>query len=198
MRNLVKINFYRFFISLSISIFLYLIMPSNVCAISSDQIQSNSQLRTQNRFIKNLMAVGITFKQSGNNIDITIDEQKTLNAFPILESQGIVSKQDVEASIKAPLSVSVVLVGVSSSIRILNNFFKNNNSLEKIHINGYVIPLNRKSKKSCYSFEYDRNAFNKLNLNILTPRHFVNSTIGFVFSDWCTGKFNDEASKLNN
>lgn len=180
--------------------FLYLFVPVSFYlgfSAKSFAISDNKSI-VQNKLITNLSTIGVTYKRESNNIDILIDQEKSLNSLPILEEQGIISKMDTQVVNKAPLSISAVIIGVSSTLRILNDVFMNTPSLTKIHVNAYVIPIGSASNQLCYSFDYDREAFNKLNLNIVTPRQFVRDTLGFVFSKWCQVKIYAEGKKFSN
>lgn len=150
----------------------------------------------QEQQIMSMEKIGITFTQTGSNIDIIIDEQKTLNALPKLISKGILSMLDAKVVNTAPLSISIIIVGISSTLNILNSAFQNNNNLNTVHVNGYVIPLGATNKQPCYSFDYDRNKFMMLNLEILKTRDFVANTPGFTFSNWCSTNLTNEADQL--
>lgn len=177
--------------------FIILIMLTNsLYATTNYDTQIDDPLGPLNRFKHKFEKIGITYTRMGESIAIIIDEKKTLGALPILTSEGIVSKLDVEAVNISPLSISVVIAGISSTITILNSVFERNEHLDKVHVIGYVIPIGQTTKNPCYSFDYDRNKFRMLDLAILTPRIFISTTPNFTFSDWCKQNLDKEPINL--
>lgn len=177
-------------------VFISLIFNNLLFAKTNSQTQVDDPFGSLNQFKSKFEKIGITYKKMGNNIEITTDEQKTLNALPTLVSEGVVSDLDAKVVNKAPLSVSVVIAGISSTLTILNSVFLRDEHLDKVHVDGYVIPIGQTNRSPCYSFDYDRTKFMALDLDILTPRKFLNITPGFAFSDWCKKNIDDEAANL--
>lgn len=176
---------------------LLMMLPNYILsATTSDLSQLENPFGSIDQFNKHLAQIGITYTLTNDNVEIIVDQTKALNSLPLLISRGLVSRLDSEYVNVAPFSVSVVLVGVSSTINILNSIFERNEP-DKLHVDAYLIPIGAKIKKLCYTFDYDREKFEILDLGILTPRVFVKSTPQFAFSDWCKTNLDNEAAKLN-
>ena len=150
-----------------------------------------------NKFKRNLENSGIAYNNTNENIEITIDEKKTLDALPNLVSQGVVSLSDAAVVNTAPLSVSVVIAGITSTMNIVNDTFQRNPQLSKVHVQGFVLPLNGADKKPCYTFDYERSKFSMLDLGVVTPRTFITQTPNFAFSTWCMRNLTQEGVNLN-
>lgn len=194
-----KLFFQRIYFCVSyLLLFLYLLIPVVGKPAEEDLYLVDNQFGSLKVFKKNLEQIGIIYKRLGQDIEITVDASKTLNALPLLLAQGIVSRVDSEIVNIAPLSVSVILAGLSSTITIINSVFERNPSLSKVHIQGFVIPIDNQIKQACYSFSYDRGKFYSMNLDTLTPREFLKVTSDFEFSDWCKENLYQEAANLKN
>jgi hypothetical protein len=159
-----------------VSIFFLFGLPTNMAwAVNA----------VQDSFMKNLAAVGIGYTQTIDKIDITIDENKTVNAIPSLEHAGVIPTiADVDLK-RSPFGMAITVVGVSFTAIILDSLYLKDPKLDKIHVQAYVIPHASHEKQLCYSFEYDRGLYKKIDLNTLTPKNFMMNTPYFAFSDWC-------------
>ncbi|MHB1949314.1 MAG: hypothetical protein ACYCQI_14500 [Gammaproteobacteria bacterium] len=176
---------------------LFLTPPAYALSVAASELsQIDDPLGSLDKFNNNLAQIGITYKLTKNTVEITVDQTKALNSLPLLVSKGMVSGIDSKYVNIAPVSVSVILVGVASTINILNSIFERNNP-DKLYVAGYLIPIGTKIKIPCYNFEYDREKFKMLDLGITNPRAFVKNTPQFTFSDWCKKNIDDEAVSLN-
>ncbi len=146
----------------------------------------------QDAFLQNLAAVGVTYEQKGDKLDIIIDEKKAVNAMPALEKAGVIPKIPVADIKRAPLGMSVAVVGVSFTVVIVDALYGSDPKLDKLHVQAYVEPLDSKDKQACYSFDYNNAMHKKMNLNTVTPKDFMMNTPGFTFSEWCRLHINSE------
>lgn len=154
---------------------------------------STDKAEIQKRFVENLAAIGVTFTQDGENIDVIVDQKKAVAAIPVLESQGVIPKIATEDVKKSPLALSVGVIGISFTIVIMNMVFTENPSMKEVKVQTYVLPSENKEKQLCFSFNYTRDMFNKMNLDTLTPKDFVVNTSGFTFSQWCRTNMEKES-----
>jgi hypothetical protein len=136
-------------------------------------------------FVSTLGMAGVTYNQSGQDLDITIDEQKTLDIMPQLEKQAIIEKVDPAVLANAPLSVSVNMIGISFTVVILNQLYGRSDALDKLHVQGFVVPKDGSPKQLCYYFDYDREMFKSLDMSSLTPQDFISKTPTFAVTNWC-------------
>ncbi len=141
--------------------------------------------RLDSHFIANVAAAGITFQQTKDTLDMTIDEQRTMSALPGLQAGHLIPRIAPADITRAPLSIAVDVVGVAFTVVILDAIYADMPDADKVVIQGYVIPRGSKQKQLCYTFDTDRETFKKLDLRVLTPKDFMLMTPSFMFTDWC-------------
>ena len=149
----------------------------------------------QEKFAANVASAGVTFKQTNDELDITINEKTAVDALPALEAEGVIPKiapADIE---RAPLGMSVAVVGVSFSVVILDSFYAGSATADKVHVQAFVLPMDSKQKQLCYTFDYSRDMYKKMDLNKLTPKDFMLNTPGFIFTEWCRDNMQKEGKK---
>lgn len=143
---------------------------------------------------QNIASIGITYDQMKQNVDIVIDQRKTIAALPTLTSHGLISNIAPNDIATAPLSLSVALIGISFTVVIIDSIFSHNNDLDSIHVQTYVLPAGSQEKKLCYSFDYSRAMYEKMDMDNLTPKAFMLNTPSFTFSPWCKENMDKENS----
>jgi hypothetical protein len=126
-----------------------------------------------------------TFKQTKDQLNITIDEKTAVDALPALEAEGVIPKIAPADIVRAPLGMSVAVVGVSFSVVILDSVYAGNAATDKLIVQAFVLPIGSKQKQLCYTFDYSRDMYKKMDFNKLTPKDFMLNTPGFTFTDWC-------------
>ena len=199
---------------------LCLVMTSAWSATTSHAVTAKS---AKDIFTENLAAAGVTFTQSKPStkpqaktkpaepanpqeqtqateqaqdaLDITIDENTAVNALPGLEAQGVIPKIVPADLARAPLGMSVAVLGVSFTVVIIDSIYTAQADTNKLHVQAFVLPIGSKQKQLCYSFDYDRDQYKKLDLNKLTPKSFMMGTAGFTFTDWCRANMEKEGKK---
>jgi hypothetical protein len=146
---------------------------------------------------QNVASAGITFTQSDGNLDIVMDEAKLLAAVPALVKAGAIAKV-ADSDIKlAPLSIGVYAAGVTFSVTIMSGVYAKDPALDKLHVTFSVMPTDGKEKQLCYSYDYTRSMYDKLDLNTTTTNDFMTKTPGFMFSDWCKSNLDKEDKAIS-
>lgn len=152
---------------------------------------------TKASYDKLIASAGVTYVLTKPNLDITVDESKALAALPDLEKQGMINGTIPPADVAAmPISISGALIGVSFSAVIIHTEFQNDPSLDKLHVQVYLLPTDSKSdadKQLCYSFDFTRELFNKTNWDTVTPKDIMVNSPNFKFSDWCQSAIDKES-----
>jgi hypothetical protein len=146
-------------------------------------------------FVENVAAAGITFNHVAGKLDVTIDEKVAVAALPSLEAEGVIPKIAPLDIKRAPLGMSVAVVGVSFTVVILDSIYAGKIDTDKLQVQVFVLPTGSVQKQLCYSFDYDRAEYSKMDLNTLTPKSFMLTTPGFTFTDWCRSNMEKESKK---
>jgi hypothetical protein len=140
----------------------------------------------------NLASIGITYDLAGSTMEVLIDQQKVLSSVPALAKEDIIPKVTASELKKVPTSITVYAVGVPFTIILLSDTYKQSPTLDKVHVDAYMMPTGSTKKELCYSFDYDAAQFGKLNLNTVTANNFITGTAGFKFSLWCKAVLDKE------
>jgi hypothetical protein len=165
---------------------------SNKATAASQPQKSSAQDKL---FIQNVAAAGITFNHTADKLDVTIDEKAAVAALPTLEAEGVIPKIAMPDIKRAPLGMSVAVVGVSFTVVILDSIYAGKSDTDKLQVEVFVLPVGSVQKQLCYSFDYDRAEYAKMDLNTLTPKSFMLTTPGFAFTDWCRTNMEKESKK---
>jgi hypothetical protein len=146
-------------------------------------------------FVQNVAAAGVTWVKTTGKLDVTIDEKTAVAALPTLEAEGVIPKISAADIQRAPLGMSVAVVGVSFTVVILDSVYAGKNDTDKLQVQVFVLPIGTKQKQLCYTFDYDRAEYTKMDLNTLTPKSFMLTTPGFTFTEWCRSNMENESKK---
>jgi hypothetical protein len=171
---------------------------SATTAVSSKSASASTPQKTSAQdklFVQNVAAAGITFKHVADKLDVTIDEKAAVTALPSLEAEGVIPKIAPLDIKRAPLGMSVAVVGVSFTVVILDSIYAGKIDTDKLQVQVFVLPRGSAQKQLCYSFDYDRAEYAKMDLNTLTPKSFMLTTPGFTFTDWCRSNMEKESKK---
>lgn len=180
----------------------YLKLLTFICALSFVSItyadDTAPGITSQNFDImkKNVANVGITFTQSANNLDVTMDEAKALSSAPELSKENVIAKIDEKDLKNAPLAVTIYAMSVPLTVTILTGVYAKDTSIDKLHITVYVIPKDGGKSQPCYSFDYTRDLYKKLDMNLST-NEFIDKTPSFAFSDYCKPILEKESKMLS-
>lgn len=146
---------------------------------------------------ENIAKLGVVYTYSDGNLAITIDQKTVIDSVPSLMASGVLPKIEQRDLNKMPLAVAVDVVGVTFSIIILKSVFDENKTLDKLHVTAFLTPNSNDEKQLCYSFDYSRDMYQKLDFDKLTPKDFILQTPGFTFSTWCSNALNKESEASN-
>lgn len=132
---------------------------------------------------------GVTYKQTGQNLDITVEQNKALNAIPVLQKTGAVNPSLTPMDVSLlPISLSASVVGMQFTTWIINSLYKTNNALDNLHVQVYLSSATDNVKQLCYSFDMNRGIYNRINWNNVNAVNLVTESANYVISDWCTAK----------
>lgn len=133
----------------------------------------------------NVESAGFTFTQAAGKLDIVIDQAKLFNMIPTLVKADAIANVTAADLKAAPMTVTVYAAGVTFTVTIMSGIYARDNNVGNLHVTTYVIPEGSTEKKECFSYDYSRDQYNKLDLENTTTNDFLTKTPGFTFSDWC-------------
>ncbi len=170
-------------------IFSLFILVSSFAAASVYAVATKTAITAENynNMKTNVESVGFNFTQTGDNLDIVIDQTKLFAGIPTLVANDVITKVNENDLKNSPMAVTVYATAITFSVTILSGVYARNPKLDKLHVTGYIIPVGGGEKKLCYSFDYTRSLYEKLDLDKTSTNDFINQTPGFTFSDWCRG-----------
>lgn len=166
--------------------------PSTPTAPATTPAAPTMTLPNESVFAQNLQSAGITFQRTASGVDVMITEQKVISALPMLTSHKVIPKladKDVHAQ---PVTITTI-IGITFTVAILEDVYTKDKSVDKIHVQAYSLPGTDGDKQPCYSFDYTRADFEKLDLNKTTPKNFAATAPGFNFNPWCKNMMDLEA-----
>lgn len=139
---------------------------------------------------------GITYELDGDQLAITIDQNKALATIPELQRRGMlpknITKRDLE---KMPITAAIEAVGMSFTVVIIHTIYDSNPKLDKLHVVAYFNPVNASifsRKKECFSFDFDRDKYAKINWDDITTKDFMLITDNFSLAQWCAQQIDQE------
>ncbi len=170
-----------------ISSVLPLIILTGSLATTSIFAESKSGISAENydNMKKNVESAGFNFTHTDNSLDVVIEQSKLFTAIPILVADDVITKVTEKDIKDSPMAVTVYAAGITFSVTILTGVYAMNPKLDKMHVSGYVIPSSGGEKQLCYSFDYTRDMYEKLDMDKTSTNDFINNTPGFEFSAWC-------------
>lgn len=145
-----------------------------------------------NNMKENVESAGFTFSQSPDKLDISIDQTKLFNMIPTLVKADAIANVTADDIKMAPMTVTVYAAGVTFAVTIMSGIYARDTKVDKLHVTTYVTPAGTTDKKECFSFDYSRAAFDKLDLDSTTTNDFITNTPSFTFSEWCKSTLDSE------
>ena len=149
-----------------------------------------------NNFIK----AGIAVERSGQNLDITIDQEKALsNGISLFESAGSIEsgKFTQKDILNIPVTIASTVVGMLFTIGIIHNMYSPQNDVDELHFNVFLLSPDGRGnneKQLCYSFDFNRGIFKKIDWDNFDLSNFLLIAPNFTYSAWCINKFGEEAA----
>lgn len=162
----------------------------------SFQAYANNTALNQQELDKAIAVAGITYKQMGNTLTVMIEQSKALNAIPVLQKTGMVNPELTQADIHLlPVSLSASVVGIEFTAWIINAIYQNNTLIDPLHVAVFLSPGNSANHQSpvlCYTFEFNRDIYSRINWKNITATTLPNESLRFTLSDWCLKKETEE------
>lgn len=137
---------------------------------------------------KNLAASGVTFSINNKNMEIVIDAVKTLNTIPKLQELGYINKNIKQADVTRSPIILTFMIGMLFTAVIVHHEYVVNNNMDAMKVKAYMLIPDKKGKnikQACYSFDFNRAIFNKVNWNGISEGGFAKVSRNFALSEWC-------------
>lgn len=139
-------------------------------------------------FAENLAQSGITFDVVGNKMTIVIDELKALNTIPKLQQLGYLNKNIKLDDVKKNPTILAFMIGMLFTAVIVHHEYAVNSGMDKLQVQSFMLTPVAKAKfvkQPCYSFEFDRRIYNKVNWEKISEGGFAKSSRNYKMSPWC-------------
>lgn len=168
-------------------IFFYIILIFTICPYMS---YANSPSLNPQDLDQALALTGIAYKQAGQNLEVTIEKNRALNAIPAMQQAGTVNPALTLTDINLlPVSLAASVVGMQFTTWIINYIYKTNTSIDNLHVQVYLSSADENNTKQlCYSFDFNRSMYDKINWRNFTSVNLANDSSNFTISDWCMNK----------
>lgn len=172
-----------YFLSLFATIMVTFGILNNSCQALTAEEQKN--------FVQNLEASGITFNQSGTNLDITIDQVKALNTIPKLKTLGYLSEKVTQEVVNQKPTELAFMIGTIFTTVLIPYIYETNSSTDKLHITGYMLSP-KDGKQPCFSLDFNRALYNKIDWNKFSDADLMKTAPNYTIVDWCHTKISNE------
>jgi len=144
-----------------------------------------------------LTSRGIVYELNDQKLIITIDETKAIETIPELQKKGVLPKDVTQKDIAAkPVTAAVEAVGMNFTFVLVRAAFQNDPSLNQLHVEAFFVPANAgifSRDKPCFSFDFDRATYDKINWTKINSKDFIDLTTNFAYQQWCTDQLVQEA-----
>jgi hypothetical protein len=162
-------------------IIMFLILFSTTAAASST-------LYKHRTVYTNAATIGITHKLSGQDLSFIIDQKKLLKFVPKLQKAGFIDPvlTTTEVSFYQPLLAASVSIPYIT--QIIKNIYSTNPNIDQIHVYAYLFARDlygNNEKSYCYSFDFDRTLYQKINWKAFRPVNIKQIAPNFKTSDIC-------------
>lgn len=175
--------------------FIILTCTTEVNAAPTTPPLTNTDTAESN-FIENLANIGITYSLTSKDLQINIDEQKTLASIPQLKKLNIMTQDFSPTDIKTkPITLAVNELGLFFTSTIIQQLYQHDQNINLIHatvnllsadIYGTIIP------RACYSFDFNRALYQTTNWDEAQGNMIKTNAPNFGYSDWCTTQMIEE------
>lgn len=139
-------------------------------------------------FKKNLAASGVTYSIKNKNMEIVIDAIKGLNAIPKLQELGYINKNIKQADVTRTPIILTFMIGMLFTAVVVHHEYAINKNMDGLKVRGYMLIPDKKgknNKQACFTFDFNRAIFNKVNWNGISEGGFAKASRNFALSEWC-------------
>lgn len=155
-----------------------------------------AQTAVQENLVNTLTDVGISFEHNNSNLNILMDEDKIFLMIPRFQQLNYISKKVTESQVKTQSTTLSFQISAMLTIIAIHDTYANDPNVDKLHINVYFFSSNSNSSKElCYSFDFNRDLFNKINWSTYSSEEMMKTSPNFTISDWCKSRLSSESKK---
>ncbi|KTC93236.1 hypothetical protein [Legionella cincinnatiensis] len=143
-------------------------------------------------------SIGITHNLSKSDLSVYIDQNKILKNISKLQKKGIVDRNLTNTEISFYETQLAAMSSIPYVTQLIKNLYHSNNKKDQIHIISYVLTTDlygNKIKSFCYSFNFNRQLYQKINWKNFQANNIVKIAPDFAVSEQC--KFLEETSPLS-
>lgn len=164
------------------------------CGLSIRSSEAD-QTQDQDNFVQAIAALGVTYSLSGDELDIVVDQQQAIDAIPSMQKIGVINPDITQTEIDLmPVTHSLADIGLAATTNILSYIFQNS-YIYQLHVDtflSYTDDYGHYVKVPCYSFDFDRDLYNRIDWNNFSGDNLIRIAPNIDFSSWCVDKLNEE------
>lgn len=152
--------------------------------VSSSFAQAKSSFNS----LQNSAAVGITHQFSGKNLSILIDQQKMLRTIPKLQKAKVINPNLSKTEIDFYQSLFPATVSILYVSALVKNTYLTHSDIDQIHVDAYLLTVDlygNNEKSLCYSFDFDRSLYQKINWKKFQADNLKHIALNFKTSNVC-------------
>jgi hypothetical protein len=157
--------------------------------VFSPLIQANVPVSNQQLMQKNATALpGISYQFVGQNLVIVVDQKRLMEIIPTLQKAGLIDANLSSTQIGFYQSLLATTVSMRFVASLIKKIYLTHSKTDIIHVDTYLLTpdiFGNNGKELCYSFDFDRKLFQKINwqqFQISNLQHIVSN---FKASELC-------------
>ncbi|ARB91293.1 hypothetical protein [Legionella longbeachae] len=142
--------------------------------------------------------IGITHHLSKSDLSVYIDQNKILKNSSKLQKKGIIDRNLTNTEISFYDTQLAAIASIPYVTQVIKNLYDLNNKKDQIHIISYLLTTDlygNKIKSFCYSFNFNRQLYQKINWKNFQSNNIVKIAPDFTVSEQC--KALEETSPLS-
>ncbi len=132
--------------------------------------------------------IGITHNFSKSDLFVYMDQNKILKNISKLQQKGIIDRNLTNTEISFYETQLVAMASIPYVTQVIKSLYHSNNKKDQIHIIAYVLTTDlygNKIKSFCYSFNFNRPLYQKINWQNFQSSNIVKIAPNFTVSEQC-------------
>jgi hypothetical protein len=166
---------------------LYIFAIFMLLAFSS-LIQAKAPLSNQQSLQQDAATTGISYQFVGQNLVIVVAQKKLQKIIPKLQKSGLIDKNLSLTEIGFYQSLLATTISMRFVASLIKNIYLTRHNTDLIHVDTYLLApdiFGNKGKVLCYSFDFDRKLFQRINWQELQISNWKHIVSNFKASELC-------------
>lgn len=132
--------------------------------------------------------VGISYEFNGQELYVLIDPKEVLKTIPKLQKTGLIDRNLTKTEIGFYQSLLAGTASIPYVTNLIKTIYSKNNQINQISVYTYLLSpdlYGNTGKEPCYSFDFDRNLYQRINWANFQSNNIKRITSNFKTSDQC-------------